>query len=242
MGTNTKGTWTFPNLSDFMNNRASSVTQAVGTATSEPRQNLMGVFFQDDFKISRNLTLNIGLRYEYNTIPLGLFGATDPKIVASGVPGPAHDDKNNWAPRLGLAYSPNPSGGLARTLLGSGQTVFRGGYGIAYDQLYLNLLSNAAGNPPRIFSDIKTTPDTYNLYPTLPRITTTPRRSIRRRRFRIFPSIRRIRRLISTVFRFSATLRSPMFSRSRIREAAAIIRSGSSIPIMGRSLRLRPRP
>jgi len=113
------------------------------------------------------------VRYEYNTIPFGMFGATDPAIRATGVPGPAHDDKNNWGPRLGIAYSPNPTGGLAHTLFGTGQTVFRGGYGITYDQLYLNLLSLAAANPPRVFSDTKTTPDTYNLYPNLPRTTTT---------------------------------------------------------------------
>ena len=172
-GSNSKGLWSFANLADFVNNRATSVTQAVGTATSEPRENLVAIFLQDDFKISRNLTLNIGLRYEYNTIPLGFFGATDPAIRATRVPGPAHDDKNNWAPRLGLAYSPNPPGGLARTLFGTGQTVFRGGYGVAYDQLFLNLLSNAAQNSPRIFNDIKSSPDTYNLYPALPRVTTT---------------------------------------------------------------------
>jgi hypothetical protein len=172
-GANTKGTWSFANLADFVNNRATSVSQAVGTATSEPRQNMAAIFLQDDFKISRNLTLNIGMRYEYNSIPLGFFGATDPAIRATRVPGPARDDKNNWGPRVGLAYSPNPSGGLARTLFGSGQTVFRGGYGVAYDQFFLNLLSNAAQNSPRIFSDVKNSPDTYNQYPTLPRPTVT---------------------------------------------------------------------
>jgi hypothetical protein len=172
VGANTKGTWSFDTLADFVNNRARSVTQAVSTASSDPKQNLMALFFQDDFKLSPDLTLNLGLRYEYNSVPFGFFGATDPQIRAAGVPGPAGDDRNNWGPRLGLAYSPRASGGLARTLFGDGQTVFRGGYGISYDVFYFNLLSNAAGNQPRVVNDTRQR-RTPTIYPTLPRATVT---------------------------------------------------------------------
>src|SRR4029079_11639998 len=44
--------------------------------------------------------------------------------------------------------------------------------GIAYDQIFLNLLSNAGGNQPRVLSDVKNAPFTSNIYPTLPAITT----------------------------------------------------------------------
>jgi len=159
-GADTKGTWRFDTLADFINSRASRVTQAVNTASSEPRQNLTSLFFQDDFRATPNLTLSVGLRYEMNTLPFGLFGVTDPALLAIGVPGPAQPDKNNFAPRLGIAYSPNA------------QTVFRGGYGVSYDQIFFNLISNVAPNLPRVISDTKFAPDTYNLYPNLPKITT----------------------------------------------------------------------
>ena len=53
-----------------------------------------------------DLTLNLGLRYELSQVPLGMFGTTDPQVVAAMVPGPAKKDTNNWAPRVGFAWSP----------------------------------------------------------------------------------------------------------------------------------------
>ena len=58
------------------------------------------------------------------------------------VPGPAKPDTNNWAPRVGFAYSPNAS----NAFLGDGKTVFRGGWGIGYDVIFYNLLT-VATNP-----------------------------------------------------------------------------------------------
>ena len=59
-------------------------------------------------------------------------------------------DNNNWAPRLGLAYSPTATSGLGRILFGEGQTVFRGGYGMAYDVLFYNILTVNGSNFPRV--------------------------------------------------------------------------------------------
>jgi outer membrane receptor protein involved in Fe transport len=145
-----KGTYTFNNLQDFMNNNAATFQQALQTATFDARQTQQYYFAQDDFHVTSNLTLNLGLRYEYSGVPFGFFGATDAQSLAALVPGPVQPDKNNFAPRFGFAYSPHSTSGLVGRLFGDGKTVFRGGYGIAYDLLFYNLLTVDASNFPRV--------------------------------------------------------------------------------------------
>lgn len=174
-GFDSKGTWTFNNLQDFMNNRAFSLLQAVNEASFDARQWTHFYFFQDDLKATKNLTFNLGLRYEYSTVPLGLFGAANDPIAAAGVPRPARPDKNNWAPRFGFAYSPANSGGFIGRLLGSGQSSIRGGFGVAYDVLFYNILSVNASNYPRVLSSTTNQPATINLFPNLaPKIAAIP--------------------------------------------------------------------
>jgi outer membrane receptor protein involved in Fe transport len=145
-----KGTYRFDNFQDFLNNQPAFFQQALNTATFDARQTNLFFFFQDDFKVTKNLTLNLGMRYETSGVPFGFFGATDAPSLAAGVPGPVKRDNNNWAPRLGLAWSPSAAGGFLRKLLGDGQTVFRGGYGMAYDVLFYNILTVNASNFPRV--------------------------------------------------------------------------------------------
>jgi len=85
-----------------------------GDATSRVNDRRFGVFIQDDWKVNDRLTLNLGLRYDLE------------RITA------IRNDNNNIGPRLGLAYD----------LTGSGRTVLRGGYGIYYDTVVLNIASN----------------------------------------------------------------------------------------------------
>jgi len=156
-----KGTWQFSTLADFINNQATSLTQSINEASFVATQWDHAYFFQDDFKATKNLTFNLGLRYQYSTFPFSLFGATDPAIQALGVPAPAKPDKNDWAPRIGFAYSPSGS------IFGKGQTAIRGGFGIAYDVIFYNVLLASANNYPRVINSLKTPPDTNNLFPTL---------------------------------------------------------------------------
>ena len=99
------------------------------------------------------------LRYEISDVPLGLFGATDPESLAALVPGPVKKDTNNWAPRVGFAWNPQTN----NRWFGNSETVIRGGYGIAYDFLFYNLLVvNGSNYPAHLPLDVT---DQRNLYP-----------------------------------------------------------------------------
>jgi outer membrane receptor protein involved in Fe transport len=120
-------------------------------------------FIQDDWKARDNLTLNIGLRYEYTGQPIDdlsdftrsresgsapFFNPALPveqRIVPRIAP-----DRNNFAPRLGFAWVPKFGGkeGFMHTLLGDDATVVRGGYAIAYDPAFYNILLNVANSAP----------------------------------------------------------------------------------------------
>ena len=123
----------------------------------------------------RSLTLNLGIRHEYSTVPFGFFGATDPAIRGVGVPGPVRSDTNNWAPRLGFAYSPTQRSGFLGSVFGDGQTSVRGGFGMGYDVVFYNVLIQTANNYPRVVNFTQTGRDVANLFPTLaPKITMIP--------------------------------------------------------------------
>src|SRR5262249_9634709 len=160
-----KGTFTFDSFQTYMNNLASSYVQALQTASFNAKQWQTFLFVQDDFKVTPNLTINGGLRYEISTVPFGFFGATDAQSLAALVPGPVKVARNNWAPRAGFAWSPNPSGGMMKRLFGDGDSSIRGGFGVTYDILFYNLLTVDASNYPRVV--VPRIDNAQNLYPTV---------------------------------------------------------------------------
>ena len=129
-------------------------------------------FAQDDWKLTRNLTLNLGLRYELHpgwteredrlaffdivsgkiVVPDGGVDNVSPlmptsyvDVVAAGSLGlPSRTlvrtDRNNFAPRLGFAYRP----------FGGGETVIRGGYGLYYDMMPIDIWASRA---PFVFQE-----------------------------------------------------------------------------------------
>jgi hypothetical protein len=98
-------------------------------------------YFNDNYRMRPNLTVNLGLRYEYTTVPFGEHSqagnsvADVPGVLTFRVP---TTQKTNFAPRLGLAYSPGHSG----------NTSIRAGFGMAYDVLFDNI--GLLSLPPQI--------------------------------------------------------------------------------------------
>jgi hypothetical protein len=174
---NSRGTWNFASLQNFMNSTPTSLTYLFSAPFRYEFNNLrQAYFFQDDFKVTRNLTANLGLRYETSSVPLGFLGATTTEVLnAMGQP-PTKRDKNNWAPRVGFAYSPDAESGLLGKLFGNGKSSIRGGFGIGYDVLFYSLIaSGPAQNYPRndtqSFSGAAAPID---VFPTLPPKVTSP--------------------------------------------------------------------
>jgi outer membrane receptor protein involved in Fe transport len=116
-----------------------------GTGSFLGTQSLFAVFAQDDFKLNPRLTLNLGLRYEYWTNPVGddtqaLNAISNvPGVIAFGKP---KTDKNNFGPRVGLAWD-------AR---GDGKTAVRAGFGVSYGWKFQNFASITL--PPQLQSEL----------------------------------------------------------------------------------------
>ena len=89
--------------------------------TTKPNNREYGFFVQDDWRVSPKLTLNLGLRYDYQTIAKPPIQNPNAALLAAGFDTSFQPkDKNNLAPRIGFAYAFNE------------KTVLRGGYGMFF--------------------------------------------------------------------------------------------------------------
>jgi hypothetical protein len=124
-------------------------------------------FLQDRWRATESLTFTLGLRYENFGTPIntlrtaayaGLFNI-DPTTFDGpyNKPNKVNPDNNNFAPTIGVAWSPAARTGLVGRLLGDKQTVFRTGYQIGYDSFFNNIASNAAASTPNLVSTLVVT-------------------------------------------------------------------------------------
>lgn len=120
----TAGEFTFAGVDDFLNNSPNRFVQRFNT-TSRAKNDVMGLFCQDEWKIRPNLTLSFGARWDLETILT---------------------DRNNISPRIAIAW--DPFGGTAsqrlRSLSQPGKTVVRAGFGMFYNRALLRTIDDFA--------------------------------------------------------------------------------------------------
>ena len=137
-------------LDDFGGTSSGSLQRQFGSSIYHPNLFRQSYFFQDSWKTTSNLTLNLGLRYEYFGTPVNAFTVaafTNYDPVNFAAPTKVNPDKNNFAPSLGFAWNPKGSNWFNR-LAGGEKMVWRGGFQTTYDSSFNNLLSNIAGSSP----------------------------------------------------------------------------------------------
>lgn len=132
---NSKGTISYSSFNNFLNDVSNTVANANGIFQTRPITYEHSMFAQDDWRVNQDLTLNLGMRYEYVTTPFGYFSNAKPDI-------------NNFGPRIGFAWNPKNRFG--------GNLVVRAGYAVAYDQVFQNILLNVSRNYPRVVNNTLT--------------------------------------------------------------------------------------
>src|SRR6266576_4225471 len=140
------GSFNFPTLAAFMAGTANSFSVTLGNQTSSIAQGALGFFVQDNYKLRPDLTLELGLRYEWNMTPserYDRFIVFDPNTaslirVGTNIDAIYHQNIKNFQPRVGVAWTP----------LRNGRTVLRTAYGIYVDQPMTSIVSATSGNPP----------------------------------------------------------------------------------------------
>jgi len=149
-----RGEWQYSNLSNLVSDTVpiDFAKRGAGSGRTDGNQSAFFGFFQDDFKVTPRLTLNMGLRYEWFGVPYlatlqqqnAIANCPDcrsqylPEGFNFRVP---KSDRNNFAPRLGFAWDPT----------GEGKWSVRGGFGVSYDVIAQNFPSLQL--PPQLQSE-----------------------------------------------------------------------------------------
>src|SRR5215467_5374551 len=177
---NVNGQFAYGSLTNYINGVLTSVTIAQGNPVLDFREYDTFFYGGDDWKISQNLTLNLGLTWTYYGNPAQLFTDVTNKREANAATAfwlqslplnvrtnPANPTVlNSFGPSVGFAYTPQWGGSIT----GHGKTTFRGGYRLLYDPPFYNIFLNTSTSSP--FGFLQTLSRTSN--PSLPNTLTMP--------------------------------------------------------------------
>jgi hypothetical protein len=133
-------------LENFLQGNAGSGSSIfVGDPVRDVHTNHLAAFFQDDYRLTPNITVNLGVRYELGTViaenanRLGNFDPNSPTglvQVGNGITSPYNPDHRDWSPRAGFAWD----------LQGNQKTVIRAGASMLYEFVPFSAFVNSGGN------------------------------------------------------------------------------------------------
>jgi hypothetical protein len=164
------GSYTFQSIASFNrgipNGTGERYVQAFpGPGTTGPvtNPNLQDIsaFAQEEWRVRPNLTVNLGLRYDFQKIAQPTVLNPDPQLLAAGLrTNSIPEDHNNWGPRVGVAWTP----------FGNDRTVVHAGYGIFYGRNTAIMIGTAMSNNG---INVQTLTFTGSSVPTYPNVFTT---------------------------------------------------------------------
>lgn len=150
-----RGDYEYLNLETFLRDLSPDAfgQRNAGNNIYYGNQRVLYAFAQDDWRFRPNLTLNLGVSYSYQQVPLGARTSQVLNAISS-VPGliefrePKAQTKN-FAPKVGFAWSPDYKGGMLGRIFGSGgRSSIRAGFSMGYDYIFDNLY--ILSNPPQL--------------------------------------------------------------------------------------------
>ncbi|PYX28470.1 MAG: hypothetical protein DMG80_16590, partial [Acidobacteria bacterium] len=153
----TNGAFLYSTFDDFLSGSPASDSLTSGDPHLPFKENDLAFYVQNDWRVKDNLTLNIGLRWEFFQQAVNLLH--DRTVAQQTGPNPFWDpslpldrttiphipqDLNNFSPVVGFAWTPR----ILRGVFGEDRTVIRGGFRIGYDPSFYNIFLNTATNSP----------------------------------------------------------------------------------------------
>ena len=137
-------------IDDFGGTSSNSVAQNFGSPTARPNLYSQNYFLEDTYRPLSDLSIDMGLRYEYSGAPFNTPATPYPGIDVTQIacfPSATNDCNSkqqpvykSWGPRIGLAYSPE--------VFGMRKTVISAGFGVFYDVVFTNIIDNIQATAP----------------------------------------------------------------------------------------------
>jgi outer membrane receptor protein involved in Fe transport len=128
-------------LADFILGLPQSGTAEIGTSLGWFNESQVAAYVQDDWKIAPRLTINVGLRYDFDNPPVTPNGALYDVLLNTAIPGTWNTNYGDFGPRLGFSWNV------------MNKTVIRAGYGIYYAPILYNNLQFALLYAPNAISE-----------------------------------------------------------------------------------------